>query len=237
MMTDDLEKLGELDREDLVALVRRMMSSGVTLSFHGKRTAMEICRRVRPRVTRRLKDLHVGTPEEQSRNTIIEGENLQAMVTLYKYRGQIDLILTDPPYNTGNDFRYNDRWDDDPNDPDLGPLVLLEDGSRHTKWMKFMWPRLQLMKSMLKPSGVLAICIDHRELFRLGSMLDEIFGENNRIAIINWQKNYGPKNNVGKLTRIMHHSAPFCTPARQASTVGRSDRTGVSLLTVQRVWG
>jgi len=76
---------------------------------------------------------------------IIEGENLQAMVTLYKYRGQVDLILTDPPYNTGSDFRYNDRWDEDPNDPDLGPLVSLEDGSRHTKWMQFTLPRPQLI--------------------------------------------------------------------------------------------
>jgi len=51
------------------------------------------------------------------------------MVTLFKFRDQVDLILTDPPYNTGNDFRYNDRWDDDPNDPELGPLVSLDDGS------------------------------------------------------------------------------------------------------------
>jgi adenine-specific DNA-methyltransferase len=179
-----------------------MVSGGVFLNFHGKRSATEIAKRVRPRVTKRVADLHCGTAEEQACNMVVEGENLQAMTTLYKYRGQIDLILTDPPYNTGNDFRYNDRWDEDPNDPDLGPVVSLEDGSRHTKWMRFMWPRLQLMKSMLKPSGVLAICIDHRELFRLGSMLDEIFGEANRIAVINWQKNYGPKNNVGKRTHV-----------------------------------
>jgi adenine-specific DNA-methyltransferase len=200
--TAEPDNFALLDREDLLALVKRMASGGLGLNFHGKRTAMEIARKVRPRVTRRIKDLHVGSPEAQSKNVLIEGENLQAMVTLYKFRGQLDFILTDPPYNTGNDFRYNDRWDEDPNDPDLGQLISLEDGSRHTKWMKFMWPRLQLMKSMLKPSGVLAICIDHRELFRLGSLLDEIFGEENRIAIINWQKNYSPKNNVGERTHV-----------------------------------
>jgi adenine-specific DNA-methyltransferase len=54
--------------------------------------------------------------------------------------------------------------------------------------MRFMTPRLWMMKEMLKPGGVLAICIDHRELFRLGMLLDEIFGENNRLGIINWQK-------------------------------------------------
>lgn len=143
----DLEGLELLDREDLIAMVKRMVNGGVSLSFHGKRTAMEIARKVRPRVTRRIKDLHVGSPEDQCNNLLIEGENLQAMVTLYKYHGQIDLIVTDPPYNTGQYFRYNDRWDEDPNDPELGTLVTIEDGSRHTKWMKAMLPRLQMMKA------------------------------------------------------------------------------------------
>jgi len=70
---------------------------------------MEIAKRVRPRQMRREPKLHVGSAAEQSRNLLIEGENLQAMVTLYKYRGEVDLILTDPPYNTGQTFRYNDR--------------------------------------------------------------------------------------------------------------------------------
>lgn len=191
--TLDLKSLELLDQEDLLKLVKGMVSGGVVLSFHGKRTAAEISRRVRPRVTRRLPDLSVGTPEEQSRNMIIEGENLQAMVTLYKFRGQIDLILTDPPYNTGQQFRYNDRWDEDPNDPDLGTLVSMEDGSRHTKWIKAMLPRLQMMRAMLKPQGILAICIDDNELFHLGMVMDELFGEENRIGILNWQKTYAPK--------------------------------------------
>lgn len=154
----------------------------------------EIDKKVRPRQTIIKKELSVGSAEAQARNMIIEGENLQAMVTLYKERGQVDLILTDPPYNTGGTFRYNDKWDTDPNDPDLGQLVKMEDGSRHTKWMKAMLPRLNMMHAMLKPNGVLAICIDDNELFHLGMMLDEIFGENNRIGIINWQKSYSPKS-------------------------------------------
>jgi len=59
-----------------------------------------------------------------------------------------------------------------------------------------MLPRIQMMRQMLKINGVLAFCIDHRELFHLGQMLDEIFGENNRIAIINWQKSYAPKTTI-----------------------------------------
>ena len=112
----------------------------------------------------------------RAHNLLIEGDNLQSMVTLYKERGRVDLIITDPPYNTGQQFRYNDKWDADPNDPGIGEFVSAEDGARRTKWMRFMWPRLQLMKSMLRLGGVLAICIDHRELFRLGQMLDSCLG-------------------------------------------------------------
>lgn len=190
---DPLAGIELLDQEDLIRLVRSMMSNGVALTFHGKRSAKEISRKVRPRVMRREPRLHVGSPAEQSRNLLIEGENLQTMVTLYKYRGEVDLIVTDPPYNTGQQFRYNDKWDEDPNDPDLGTLVAREDGSRHTKWIKAMMPRLQMMKAMLKPSGVIAICIDDNELYHLGMLMDEVFGEANRLAIINWQKTYAPK--------------------------------------------
>lgn len=190
-----------MSREELIDLLEQT-EQGVRITFSGKNTAREIARKVRPRVMQRVEKYCVGDNEQQAANLVIEGENLQAMVSLYRYRGQVDLIMTDPPYNTGNDFRYNDRWENDPNDPDLGDLVSADDGARHTKWMRFMWPRLKFMKSMLKPNGVLAICIDHRELFRLGTMLDEIFDEKNRIAIINWQKNYAPKNNVGEKTHV-----------------------------------
>ncbi len=185
---DPLAGIELLDQEDLIRLVRSMLGTGVALTFHGKRSAKEISRKVRPRVMRREPRLHVGSPAEQSRNLLIEGENLQTMVTLYKYRGEVDLIVTDPPYNTGQYFRYNDRWDADPNDPDLGTLVAKEDGSRHTKWIKAMMPRLQMMKAMLKATGVIAICIDDNELYHLGMLMDEVFGEENRIGILNWQK-------------------------------------------------
>lgn len=177
-----------------MAVIEEAIGGGITVNFAGKANATRIARKVRPRVIRRVKTLSVGDQIDQAQNLLIEGDNLQAMATLYRERGQVDLILTDPPYNTGRDFRYNDRWEDDPNDPGMGELVSADDGARHTKWMRFMWPRLHMMKSMLKPGGVLAICIDYRELFRLGQMLDEIFGSDNRVGIINWQKNYTSRN-------------------------------------------
>ncbi len=171
--------------------------NGIVMSYTGRTAPWQIIRQVKPKLSSIAKKLSVGDEQAQCENEIWDGENLGTLVTLYKYRGQVDLILTDPPYNTGEDFRYNDKWDTDPNDPDLGELVPKDDGSRHSKWLRFMTPRIWMMREMLKPGGVLAICIDHRELFRLGMLIDEIFREDNRIGIINWQKAYSPKSDTG----------------------------------------
>lgn len=162
--------------------------NGIVMSYTGRAAPWQIIRQVKPKLHRIVKKVSFGEEAAQSENEIWDGENLSAMVTLYKYRGQVDLVVTDPPYNTGEDFRYNDKWDKDPNDPDLGDVVPKDDGSKHSKWLRFMTPRIWMMREMLKPGGVMAICIDHRELFRLGMLMDEIFGEDNRLAIINWQK-------------------------------------------------
>ncbi len=194
-------------REELIRVLRDRdadEAGGLRLHYKGQTPPWRIVRRVQPRRQKIETKLCCGSEEDQVRNAIVEGENLQAMTSLYKYRGQIDLVITDPPFNTGEDFRYNDKWDDDPNDPDLGALVPPEDGSRHSKWLRFMVPRLWMMKEMLKPGGVLAICIDHRELYRLGLILDEIFGEQNRLAIINWQKTT-VKNNTKHVAAITEY--------------------------------
>lgn len=213
-----------LDREDLLKLVKSMLSGGVSLTFSGKRTAVEIAKKVCPRVMRRDPKFHIGAPEEQSKNLLIEGENLQAMVTLYKYRGQVDLILTDPPFNTGQSFRYNDKWDTDPNHPDLGSVVTKEDGSRHTKWIKAMYPRLHMMKAMLKPGGVIAICIDDNELFHLGMMMDEVFDEHNRLGIINWQKTFAAKSDSSHVSTATEYVLIYAKSEEKAKT-GLLERT------------
>lgn len=170
---------------------------GIVMNYLGRAAPWQITRLVKPKLSKIVKKHSFGDENHQAANEIWDGENLSTMVTLYKHRGRVDLILTDPPYNTGEDFRYNDKWDKDPNDPDLGDLVPKDDGSRHSKWLKFMTPRIWMMREMLKPGGVIAICIDHRELYRLGMLMDEIFKEDNRIGIINWQKAYSPKSDTG----------------------------------------
>ncbi|WP_254573931.1 site-specific DNA-methyltransferase [Stenotrophomonas acidaminiphila] len=197
-------KYEELPRSALIKLLQdndaaraEAGKDGIVLNYTGRAAPWQIVRQVKPRMCELNKRASVGGAAQEVANELWDGENLAAMVTLYKYRGQVDLVLTDPPYNTGEDFRYNDKWDKDPNDPDMGELVAKDDGSRHSKWLRFMTPRLWMMREMLKPGGVIAICIDHRELYRLGVLMDEIFHEENRLGIINWQKAYSPKSDTG----------------------------------------
>ena len=215
---DNLEDLELLSKDELIEMLQERAELGVKPSFPGKAIARRISRRVRPHVHRPIEKYSVGSESDRARNLLIEGDNLQSMVTLYREPGHVDLVLTDPPYNTGNDFRYNDKWDEDPNDPGIVDLVPADSLERHTKWMKFMYPRLRLMKHMLKPSGVLAICIDHRELFHLGQMLDEIFGEQNRLAIINWQKSYVPGNGKGHVSTSTEYVLVYAKDEERAKT-------------------
>ncbi len=225
-MENNLAGLELMSKEELLDFAKKMVNGGITLSFNGKRTAQVIERKVMPRIIKINKKLSFNVEKSIGKNILVDGENLQAMVTLYKYKGQIDLIITDPPYNTGKDFRYNDKWDTDPNDPDLGEVVTIEDGSRHTKWMKFMLPRIQMMRAMLKSNGVLAICIDEREFFHLGMLLNEVFGEENRVGIINWQKSYAPKNDSTHLSSATEYILVYAKNKEQTKTglLGRTEQ-------------
>ena len=217
-----------MTRDALVEMLEEQLESGIRISFTGKANARSLARRVRPRVARPLAKYGAGDGADRARNLVVEGDNLQAMATLYRYRNQVDLILADPPYNTGKDFRYNDRWEEDPNDPGLGDLVGEDDTARHTKWMRFMWPRLQMMKAMLKPSGVLAVCIDQRELFRLGQMLDELFREQNRVAIINWQRSYTRTNDAANVATTTEYLLVYARDLDKVKTglLPRKDADG-----------
>src|ERR1700722_8531325 len=82
---------------------------GIKILFSGKANAQRVARIVKPRTLQEIPELSLGTEEQKSQNLVIEGDNLLAMATLYQYHGKIDLIIADPPYNTGKDFRYNDR--------------------------------------------------------------------------------------------------------------------------------
>ena len=128
-------------------------------------------------------------------NLIIHGDNLEALKALLpRYAGKVDAIYIDPPYNTGNEgWAYNDNVNSPLMKDWLGKVVDKEDLERHDKWLCMMWPRLQLLKELLKPSGFILIHIDDIEAAKLKCMLDEIFGEAGFIAQLVWKSvNAGP---------------------------------------------
>ncbi len=129
----DSSRLDGLSHAELIAFVEEATGGGTTVNFSGKANATRIARKVRPRVVRRIKTLSVGDASSQAANRLVEGATWKRWATLYRERGQVDLILANPPYNTGNDFRYNDRWEEDRNDPGIGDLASPDDGLRHTK--------------------------------------------------------------------------------------------------------
>jgi len=117
----------------------------------------------------------IKTDDKKPVNIMIEGDNYHALSVLnYTHKGKVDVIYIDPPYNTGNGdgFRYNDK------------LVDKEDGYRHSKWLSFMEKRLKLCKNVLKVSGAIFISIDDNEVTQLKLLCDEIFGEDNFIALM-----------------------------------------------------
>jgi adenine-specific DNA-methyltransferase len=125
-----------------------------------------------------------------------------------QYQGSVDVAYLDPPYNTGKrDFAYSDARFHDPNaDADDSVYVNNEDGGRHTKWLNYIGPRLWLTWQLLAEHGVCFVSINDVELFRLGMLMDEIFGEQNRIGTIVW--NQGTDNNPTRIA--VEHEYILC---------------------------
>ena len=141
-----------------------------------------------------------GTQSEQETNRgnkIIHGDNLEALKALLpEYEGKIKCIYIDPPYNTGNEgWVYNDNVNDPKIKKWLGQVVgkEAEDLTRHDKWLCMMYPRLKLLHKLLSDDGAIFISIDENEIANLRMLMDEVFGSNNFIEQIVWNKRV-PKN-------------------------------------------
>lgn len=128
------------------------------------------------------KDLFIDNSGQM--NFIIEGDNLASLKLLEKtHKGKIDIIYIDPPYNTNNkDFVYDDTYIDN------------NDNYRHSKWASFLVQRLKIAHSLLNKKGVIFISIDDNEQASLRLLADFVFGENNFIAEMVWQKKKGGSN-------------------------------------------
>ena len=144
----------------------------------------------------RVLDHCYGYGEPDSGNTIIHGENLDALKSLLpQFEGRIKCIYIDPPYNSGNEgWVYNDNVNDPKIRKWLGEVVGREgeDLSRHDKWLCIMYPRLRLLQRLLANNGAVFISIDDNEQANLKLMCDEIFGSCNNVATVVWQKRTSP---------------------------------------------
>src|SRR5262245_21873756 len=148
------------------------------------------------------KSLPGGKKASLDDNLIIHGDNLEALKALLpRYAGKVDVIYIDPPYNTGNEgWAYNDNVNSPLMKQWLGKVVDRDDLERHDKWCSMMWPRLQLLKDLLSPGGLLLISIDDNEQHHLKAIADQIFGEECFVCCFVWRKVDSPNDNKVKIT-------------------------------------
>ena len=141
-------------------------------------------------------------PEYADGNMIIEGENLETLKCLLAgYRERVKCIYIDPPYNTGKDFVYTDKWDESKEDywEHIGVLLdgvkvdsnVESSGRYHSNWLNMMYSRLLLARQLLKDDGVIFISIDDNEMHHLRKVCDDIFGEESLIGVFSWKNKYG----------------------------------------------
>ena len=138
---------------------------------------------------------------DTTENLFIEGDNLDALKLLQEsYLGKVKMIYIDPPYNTGKDFVYHDNFkasvenydEDTEYKDDAGNIQFKKNeksnGRYHSDWLSMMYPRLKLARNLLSDDGVIFISIDDNEQANLKKLCDEVFGEDNCIATITWQR-------------------------------------------------
>ena len=174
------------------------------LNWHGKRKARQLALTPSTGTLRPCPEESVDWDTTQ--NLMIEGDNLEVLKLLQKsYTGKIKLIYIDPPYNTGKDFVYPDDYRD--NVRNYLKLTGQTDGQNqklssntdasgrfHTDWLNMMYPRLKLARNLLRKDGAICVSLDDTELGNFRGIADEMFGGENFIATIAWEKVHTRKN-------------------------------------------
>jgi adenine-specific DNA-methyltransferase len=164
-------------------------------------------------------ETHNRKPENaHAQHLLIKGDNLEVLKHLVQaYYEKIKMIYIDPPYNTGNDgFVYQDNRKFTVKE--LSELAGISEekaqrildftqskSNSHSAWLTFMYPRLYIARHLLREDGVIFVSIDDNEVAQLRLLLDEIFGEENFVANLIWEKRYGRSNNAKMITNITEH--------------------------------
>ena len=189
-MLDFLETLKEQHKDDASLMAINQIEKELTSKKYGlvweeHEEEVDVKMQTHIPVITEVEDKEiVGDPDSEQYNFLLEGDNLHSLKLLEKtHKGKIDVIYIDPPYNTGSkDFIYNDMQ------------VVYEDTFRHSKWLSFMESRLKIAKKLLTRQGMLFISIDDNEHAQLKLLCDSIFGENNYVTSLIWQKKKGGGN-------------------------------------------
>ena len=173
---------------------------------------------------------------DTTQNLYIEGDNLQVLKLLREnYLGKVKMIYIDPPYNTGNDFVYNDDFSQSAGeymhnsgqeDEEGNRLVVNAEsnGRFHTDWLNMIYPRLKVAKDLLSEDGVIFISIDDHEQENLKRVTSEVFGVQNFIAQLVWERAFSPKNDARFISNSHDYVLMFAKDINQF-IIGRLDRT------------
>lgn len=189
------------------------------LNWPGKREALLAANAPIAKTLRPCKEESVDF--DTTRNLFIEGDNLDALKILQEtYLGKVKLIFIDPPYNTGNDFLYEDDFAEGAAEYLRRSNQTDESGARwvsntesngrfHSDWISMMYPRLRLARNLLRDDGLMFITIDDGEVANLRHCCDEVFGESNFVAQIAWEKRYTRSNNAKRFYSLKDNILVF----------------------------
>ena len=179
------------------------------LTWPGKRDAIVIANTPINKTLRPIKEKSVDF--DNTKNIYIEGDNLEALKILQEsYLNKVKCIYIDPPYNTGNDFIYNDKFSKNSKDElkDSGQVDEYNNrlisnseanGKFHSDWLNMIYVRLKLARNLLSSDGVIFISIDDNEVDNLKKICNEIFGENNFQSCISWRRRSNQPNDLTKM--------------------------------------
>ena len=201
------------------------------LDWIGKKAVVKHHNEVPFHLLQSMPELNFG--DSSAGNLVVQGDNLLVLKALLPYYAQqVKCIYIDPPYNTGKEnWVYNDNVNSPEIKEWLGRVVGDEatDLSRHDKWLCMMYPRLRLLRDFLREDGVIMISIDDFEVFHLRVLLNEIFGPQNFIAQLVWDKT---RKNDAKLFSVGHEYilvyAKSLSTLRKLSTVWREQKPGAA---------
>ena len=202
------------------------------LNWHGKRAARQLALKPSTGTLRPCRDESVDWDTTQ--NLMIEGDNLEVLKLLQKsYAGKVKLIYIDPPYNTGQDFVYPDNFQDSiknylelTGQVESGRKIASNtdaSGRFHTDWLTMLYPRLRLAKSLLHPDGVMFVSIGDDEVHHLRDLMDEVFGEENFVATVIWEKADSPRNTARQFSEdhdfvLVYSARPEWAPSKLPRT-------------------